>query len=86
MRFNRRADDLPRKVLTEAQAQELRRLGFNPDHWYCPRCRGEGKVEVTGTGQYDSDNAWVPCTEVMPCYDEDLLEEPYHGPLIGWQR
>lgn len=41
--------------------KEWERLGFSWTHRDCTRCRGEGKVELTGTGQYDSDNDWGPC-------------------------
>lgn len=61
---------IARKTLFEAardrQRAEFKRLGLSWEHWRCSRCHGHGKVEVTGTGQYDSDNDWVKCPETPP--------------------
>ena len=54
------------KRARDAQRAEFKRLGLSWEHWRCKRCHGHGKVEVTGTGQYDSDNDWVKCPESPP--------------------
>lgn len=58
------------RMLTVADRQraraEIERLNFSWEHWRCKRCRGNGVVEVHGTGRYDSDNDWVKCPEDPP--------------------
>jgi hypothetical protein len=48
------------------QKAEFERLGLSWEHWRCKRCHGHGKVEIHGTGKYDSDNDWGPCPEDPP--------------------
>lgn len=54
------------EAIREYQRAEFKRLGLSWEHWNCRYCHGHGKIEVHGTGKYDSDNDWAACPEDPP--------------------